>query len=169
MVTRTAVALLFAALVLAACGGDDADVRAAAPTTRPTSSTTTTTAPPDASVSSPSSPPSGAGSSVPSFRSGERIAPNRDATDVHPLSFDPAEVHAVDGGVVVPFWGGVAPCFVLARAEVHETAQQVDIALFAGQDPRAEGVACIEIAKRYEVKVPLDARLGNRKVVNANA
>jgi hypothetical protein len=167
MVTRTAVALLFAALVLAACGGDDADVRAAAPSAPP--STTTTTAPPGSSVSSPSSPPPDAGSSVPSFRRGERIAPDRDATDVHPLSFDPAEVHAVDGGVVVPFWGGVAPCFVLARAEVHETAQQVDIALFAGQDPRAEGVACIELAKRYEVKVPLDAPLGNRKVVDANA
>jgi hypothetical protein len=165
MVTRTAVALLFAALVLAACGGDDADVRAAAPSTAPASSTTTT-APPGSPVSSPPQDP---GASVPSFRRGERIAPRRDATDVHPLSFDPTEVHAVDGGVVVPFWGGVAPCFVLARSDVHETAQQVDIALFAGHDPRAAGVACIELAKRYEVKIPLEAPLGNRTVVNANA
>jgi hypothetical protein len=165
MVTRTAVALLLAALVLAACGGDDADVRAAAPSTAPTSSTTTT-APPGSSVSSRPQDP---GASVPSFRRGERIAPHGDATDVHALSFDPAEVHAVDGGVVVPFWGGVAPCFVLVRFEVHETAQQVDIALFAGHDRSAEGRACIELAKRYEVKVPLDAPLGNRKVVDANA
>jgi hypothetical protein len=164
MVTRTAVALLLAALVLAACGGDDADVRAAAPST-PTS-TTTTTAPPGSSVSSP---PQGPGESAPSFRRGERIAPHHDATDVHPLSFDPAEVHAVAGGAVVPFWGGVAPCFVLARFEVHETAQQVDIALYAGHDPSAAGRACIELAKRYEVKIPLDAPLGNRKVVDANA
>ncbi len=100
---------------------------------------------------------------------GERVVPDRRAVDVHPLSFDPSEVHAVDGGVIVPFWGGVAPCFVLARTQVEETAQSVTIALYAGRAPTEVDVACIELAKRYEVKVPLDAPLGNRKVVDANA
>jgi hypothetical protein len=167
MFVRLGVAVLLAfAFVLAACGGDDAGVRAAGPSTTSSASPTSTTAPPGSSVSSPVYDPA---SSVPSYSRGERVTPDRNATEVHPLSFVPGEVGPADGGVVVPFWGGVPPCFVLARYEVHETAQQVTIALFAGHDASAEGVACIEIAKRYEVKVPLDAPLGNRAVVDANA
>jgi hypothetical protein len=162
MFPRLGVALLLAtSLALAACGGDDADVRAAAPT-----SSSSTTAPPDSSVSSPPLDP---GSTVPSFSRGERVTPMRGAVDVHPLSFVTDEVQAVDGGVVVPFWGGVAPCFVLARYEVDESAQAVTVALFAGHAPTKVDVACIELAKRYEVRIPLDAPLGNRTVVDANA
>jgi hypothetical protein len=148
------------ALALVGCGSDGhVDARAGAP--RPSS----TTAPPDASVSSP---PLSPGSSVPS-PGGERVTPMRGALDVHSLSFAVDEVHAVDGGVVVPFWGGVAPCFVLARYQVDETAQSVTIALYAGRAPTKVDVACIELAKRYEVKVPLAAPLGTRTVVDANA
>jgi hypothetical protein len=156
------VALLIV-VMLAACGGDD-DVDLSAGVD-PASSTTTTTLDPDAAVSSPAQ-------TLPADKSGGTallVKPARDAADVRPTTFDVTAVKAVDGGVLVPFWGGIAPCFVLDRYTVDETPQQVRIALFAGREPGRDDVACAELARQYEVKVPLDAPLGTRTVVDANA
>jgi hypothetical protein len=156
-----AVILLSGSLLLAACGGDD-NVQLGAPSS--VASTTTTTLPPDASVSSPPLDP---GASVPPSHP-QLVVPTNDAVDVQPLSFDTKAVKAVTGGVLVRFWGGVAPCFVLDRFTVSETPETVTIGLFAGHAQRNDNVACIELALRYEVKVPLDAPLGNRRVTDAN-
>jgi hypothetical protein len=149
--------VLGAVLVVAACGSD-AGVKAGAPR-----STTTTGAPPDSAVSSPPQDPN---VSVPSGRA-QRVEPTGNAVDVHPLSFDPREAKAVAGGVLVRFWGGVAPCFVLDRYTVEEQTDTVTVGLFAGRARANEKIACIELALRYEVLVPLDAPLDARRLVSA--
>jgi hypothetical protein len=162
LVPLLAVTVLFVSSV-AACGGDD-DVDLS-PGVDPASSTTTTTLAPDSAVSSPAQ-------TLPADKSrgvALLVKPTRDAADVRPMTFDVSDVEAVDGGVLVRFWGGIAPCFVLDHYTVDETPQQVTVALFAGHERGSEDVACAEIARRYEVKVPLDAPLGTRTVVDANA
>jgi hypothetical protein len=162
LVPLLAVLALFVVLV-AACGGDD-DVDLS-PGVDPASSTTTTTAGPDSAVSSPAQ-------TLPADKTGGGallVKPSRDAADVRPMTFDVGAVKPVAGGVLVPFWGGIAPCFVLDHYTVHETPQQVEIGLFAGRERGSEDVACAELARRYEVEVPLDAPLGTRTVVDANA
>jgi hypothetical protein len=147
-------------LVLAACGGDDDTI---GDSNEPAS--TTTTLGPDSAVSSPAQ-------TLPADKSRDGallVKPSRDATDVRPLTFDVGAVKPVAGGVLVPFWGGIAPCFVLDHYTVRETPQQVEIGLFAGRERGSEDVACAELARRYEVRVPLDAPLGTRTVVDANA
>jgi hypothetical protein len=152
------------AVVTSACGGDD-DVRAGAPGDDQ-ASTTQTTLDPDGVVSSP---PISPGDTSPPGDGAQRVQPSKNAAGVNPMAFDPSEAKAVDGAVLVRFSGGVAPCFVLDRFEVDETATEVRVALFAGHERGKEDVACIELAVKYEVKVPLDAPLGTRRLVDANA
>jgi hypothetical protein len=148
------------ALALTACGGDD--VKAGAPGS---SSTTSTTVAPGGTVSSP---PIGR-NPIASNGGPQRIVPTKDAAGVRPMTFDVAQVKAVAGGVLVRFWNGIAPCFVIDHYTVDETAQTVTVGLFAGHAKGSDNVACAELALRYELKVPLDAPLGNRKIVDANA
>ena len=152
--------LVVPALLLAACGGSDHDVRAGAPSPPTTTATTSPV------VSSP--PLTRRQPGTPGDRA-QRVVPTNDAVDVHPLTFDVRDVRATTGGALVRFWGGVAPCFVLDHYTVGETPARVTIGLFAGRARRNEQVACIELALRYEVKVPLAAPLGARDVVDANA
>jgi hypothetical protein len=159
----TAVLLVVTAGFLGACGDDDPDVSAGSPGDSPAS--TTTTLDPDDAVTSPPIDP---GVTSPPGRP-QRVEPTNDAENVRPMNFEVGEVKAAPGGVLVRFWGGIAPCFVLDHYTVTETAETVTIGLFAGNEPTDEDVACIEIALRYEVKVPLDAPLGARTVVDANA
>ena len=88
--------------------------------------------------------------------------------NVIPVSFEPSEVVVTNGGLVIPFYGGVAPCFVLDRVEVAEAADVVTVSLFAGSDPAQPDAICIEIAKRYEVAVALREPLGGRTVVDGS-
>jgi hypothetical protein len=68
--------------------------------------------------------------------------------------------------LLVRFWSGVEPCYVLDRVEVEETDERVRITLFVGSDPEADAVACIELARLKAVRVSLEAPLGDRKVVD---
>lgn len=150
------VALAAALLLLAACGDDDTEVGApSGPDGR------ATTVPGDAPVTGP--PLDGPGSGA------TRVEPDPSAVDARPVPFDPATAVASDVGVVVQFESGVAPCYVLQRVEVTETPDTVEIGLFVGTQAGAEDAVCIEIAQLYEVEVPLDAPLGDRTVVDANA
>jgi hypothetical protein len=135
------VIVVVVSLLLAACGGDDADHAHATAPRR----------------------------SVPPASGAQRVVPTRDAVDVHPVNFNPRDVRAIENGVAVRFWGGIAPCFVLDRSTVDEKPSLVRIGLFAGRARRNEKIACAEIALRYEVIVPLDAPLGTRTVIDANA
>lgn len=167
---RLVVLCALVALVLVACGGDDDEV-ITTPSTNDASGTGGADGgggglSPDAPVSSP--PMSDGGQLQPS--GAQRVEPQPGMADVRPQVFDtehPPE--AVDGGVLVRFYGGVAPCFVLDHYDVAETRRDVTITLFAGSDPSSPDVACIEIAALYEVMVPLDAPLGDRTVIDGAA
>jgi hypothetical protein len=159
--TLTGSLVLSLALLLAACGSDDPDVQAGAPGP----DATTTAVDPDDAVSSPPIDP---GVTSPPGRP-QRVEPTGDAENVRPMSFDVGDVKPDGNSLLVRFWGGVAPCFVLDRVSVAETANAVTVGLFAGNEPTDEDVACIELALHYEVRVPLDAPLGSRAVVDANA
>jgi len=52
------------------------------------------------------------------------------------MTFDVAQVKAVAGGVLVRFWNGIAPCFVIDHYTVDETAATVTVGLFAGPRQR---------------------------------
>ncbi|MGQ0826498.1 MAG: hypothetical protein ACT4OX_15955 [Actinomycetota bacterium] len=158
--------VVFGVLVaLGACGGDDDDVAADADADAPAPAVTTTTLDPDAAVSSPPLDP---GATVdPGTGGATRVEPRPGMANLHPVSFDPAAAEARDGSVVVRFYGGVDPCFVLDRYEVTETDESVTIALHAGSDPAQPDSVCIELAQLYEVEVPLAAPLGTRELRSA--
>jgi hypothetical protein len=80
-----------------------------------------------------------------------------------------AGVTAGSRGVRVLFWGGVAPCFVLDRVEVHETPDAVTITLWAGSDPASPDAACIEIALHLAVDVELRAPFRGRPILDGAA
>ncbi|MDZ4826270.1 MAG: hypothetical protein SGJ13_07365 [Actinomycetota bacterium] len=148
--------MLASVALLAGCGSDD-DVE----TTGPPEPTTTLG--PDTAVSSPPVDPG-----APAEPGGaERVEPVGNAVNVNPVSFDPSEAEAVDGGVLIRFWGGVAPCFVLDRYEVEES-EVVTVNLYAGSDPSDPDGVCIELAKQYEVLVPLQSPLANRVVADGS-
>jgi hypothetical protein len=155
----TVAGLLAAALALGACGTDGDDAQAG---DGPTATAPTTTADAPASTAPASSAPDGDPGGA------ERVEPRPGMADVRPVSFDPTEAEATGSAVLVRFWGGVDPCFVLDRYDVVETDEVVAIGLFAGSDPARPGAVCIELAQRYEVEVPLGAPLGDRDLVDAS-
>jgi hypothetical protein len=149
-------------LVVAACGDDDTEVGSPA-TESPADGTTVDD--PDTPVSSEPGddvvdPPEGA----------TRVEPDPDATDPHPINFEPSQVEPSDAGVVVPFYNGIEPCYALADVQVAETPDAVTVSLFGGTPGSSDGPdVCIEIAQLFEVEVPLDAPLGDRTIVDGNA
>jgi hypothetical protein len=152
--------------LLGACGGDDDNVSVESPGAND-DATTTSTVPPDTPVSitygddGPTTPGGGA----------QRVEPHPGTANMRPQTFDTTEQppKATDGGVLVRFYGGVAPCFLFDHYEVEETSDSVTITLYAGSDPAQPDAVCIEIAALYEVLVPLDAPLGNRQVIDGAA
>jgi hypothetical protein len=171
---RLVVLCALVALVLAACGGDDDDGGLVAGADIPTGTGGVGgkdggDGPPpvlDAPVSSP--PNSDGGQAQPS--GAQRVEPQPGMDNVRSQVFDTMNPPtAVDGGVLVRFYGGVAPCFVLDHYDVEETATDVTITLYGGSDPSSPDVACDEIAVLYEVMVPLAAPLGDRAVVEGAA
>ncbi|MEU6424692.1 hypothetical protein ABZ860_02255 [Microbispora sp. NPDC046973] len=147
------VALLFLAV---ACGG--------------TSSTS-------ASPEQPEGSPSGAdhGSPAPASPAGPSGAPSGAPSPVTPAgpTLNPRKVQwesatpAGDGrSLDVTWWSGVEPCNVLDRVEVTETAREVTVTLYEGQDRRSPDAVCIAIAILKTTKVHLKAPLDGRKVVD---
>jgi hypothetical protein len=95
--------------------------------------------------------------------------PTHNAADVHPLQFDPTKAVASANGVLVRFYAGIAPCFVLDHYTVAETSATVTITLYAGSDQSKPNMVCAQIAVQYEVDVPLKAPLGTRRVIDGAA
>jgi hypothetical protein len=169
MRTRTHAApalILSAAMLLGACGspapdeagprfpggggGSSPDARCPAPSPAAT---------PDTPMSSCSEPGGGGGKRY-------------ELTEPHPGMAQPIPtpwVKATPQGsrtLLVRFWSGVEPCYVLDRVEVEESDERVTITLFVGSDPEADAVACIELAQLKAVKVSLEAPVGDRKVID---
>jgi hypothetical protein len=92
------------------------------------------------------------------------VSPRPGMAEVRPYGFEAAAPAADGRSLRITFWGGVEPCFVLDRVDVDEAPDAVTVTLYAGSDPGARDVACIEIAKYMAVDVPLAAPLGTRRV-----
>ena len=144
------VALLFLAV---ACGG--------------TSSTSASPEQPDGSASgagadhgtpaSPSGAPSGAPSPV--TPAGPTLNPRK-------VPWESATPAGDGRSLDIVWWSGVEPCYVLDRVEVTETAREVTVTLYEGQDRRQPDAACIEIAIEKTTTVRLKSPLDDRKVVD---
>jgi hypothetical protein len=94
-----------------------------------------------------------------------RVAVVPGAVDLRRQPFDAAEPVG-DRQLAVRFWGGVAPCSVVGRVDVAETAERIIVTLFVGRDPVPGQVACIEIAQYQEVLVDLGAPVGGRAIAD---
>ncbi|WP_433221720.1 hypothetical protein [Microtetraspora malaysiensis] len=74
---------------------------------------------------------------------------------------------SADGrSLAIVWWSGVAPCTVLDRVEVEESATRVTVTLYEGRDPRHPDTACIAIALEKTTTVRLAAPLDGRQVVD---
>lgn len=114
---------------------------------------------PDTPVSHDALPAPDGGVSQPSL-----VVPRPGLSGLRPHPFEEATPIGDGRTLRVRFWGGVAPCFVLGRAELEERADSVTVTLFAGSDPMHPDTACIEIALLMATDLRLDAPLGGRPV-----
>ncbi|HEX6400837.1 MAG TPA: hypothetical protein VF108_10280, partial [Actinomycetota bacterium] len=97
------------------------------------------------------------------------VEPTPGMADVRPHIFDHVSVNDDGSSVTVFFWSGVEPCYVLDHVDVAEGPDAITITLFEGRDASASDVACIEIALLKKVVVPLDAPVGDRRIVDGAA
>lgn len=94
------------------------------------------------------------------------VTPTPGMADVNPRSFDTATVGDDDRTLSIDFWSGIAPCDVLDHVDVSYSPDVVTVTLFAGHDPSAGNVACIDIAQFERVVVTLDEPLNGRTIVD---
>jgi hypothetical protein len=66
----------------------------------------------------------------------------------------------------VTFTSAPAPCTIVDRVEVTETAFSVTIALFTGPEAGSEAVACPAIAEYRAVPITLRAPLAGRELID---
>ena len=92
------------------------------------------------------------------------VVPRAGLAGLRPHPFEEATPIGDGTTLRVRFWGGVAPCFVLGRAEVLERADAVTVTLFAGSDPARPDAVCIELAVWMATDLRLAAPLGGRAV-----
>lgn len=182
-----AAGVLLGAMVTAACGSGDppALVGSDSPTTTSATPSTQRLLPSVPADSSPTTGPAAAGPTsttrsgvipvatppgLPGPASGAtRVQVVPEAVDLRARPFESAEAIA-DRTVAVRFYSGVAPCEVVGRADVSETADAVTITLYGGRDPRpGDDVACIMIAVYNELLVPLSNPLAGRPIVDGAA
>jgi hypothetical protein len=97
------------------------------------------------------------------------VEPTPGMADVRSHIFDRVVVNDDGSRVTVFFWSGVEPCYVLDHVDVDEGPDTVTITLFEGHDTSAGDVACIDIALLKKVVVPLDAPVGDRRIVDGAA
>ena len=97
------------------------------------------------------------------------VEPRPGMVNVYPTAFDHVDVGGDDRTLIVYFWSGVEPCYVLDRVEVDEGPGAITITLFQGSDPNVTNVACIDIAVQKKVVVELDEPVGARRIVDGAA
>ncbi len=159
---RTAAVAALVIVALGACGDNKDSVKAK-------DQPTTTTLDPDRAVSSPRCSIDPDAVEVPLC---DDANPNvaYDRVEAQPGVGENIRAQAFESAIaegdhlLVRYVSGVESCYVLDRVDVVETGTEVAVTLYIGARPGAD--VCIELAKYYEVLVPLDEPLGNRKVVN---
>jgi hypothetical protein len=152
----TFVLAVWVALLAVGCGSSSSKSQ-----TPPSTAPSTTTSTPVVTSSGPMVPGSPSGP--------KQIEPTHNGADVHPVRFDPTMAVPSAKGVLVRFYGGIAPCFVLDHYTVAETASTVTVTLYAGSDKTKPGTVCSALALEYEVDVSLQAPLGGRKLADGAA
>jgi hypothetical protein len=98
---------------------------------------------------------------------GVAFVDNPAIVDPHPVPAEAWSRVAGDRGVAVHFTTGTPECYGV-HAAVAETAETVTVELRGGTLPGAVGRACIMIAVSGTLDVPLQAPLGNRRVVSVS-
>lgn len=96
----------------------------------------------------------------------EPVKPTGDAVNTHKVRWTKATPFSHGKKVRLTWWSGVAPCTVLDRVKVKETAKKVTITLYEGTSPKAENVSCIMIAVEKTTTVKLKHPVGKRKIVD---
>lgn len=100
------------------------------------------------------------------------VEPTPGMVGVRPISFASGSAYVSPDDsrvIVVDYWSGIEPCYVLDHIEVAEGDDSVTITLFEGSDPAAGDAICIEIGVFKRVLVTLDAPLGDRRIVDGAA
>jgi hypothetical protein len=124
---------------------------------------------PDAAVSSTPCPGDDPTGRVDPDGGARLVVPRPGMADVRPHPFDHAVVSDDGRSVIVYFWSGVEPCYVLDHVDVAYGTNAVTITLFEGHDVTAGDVACIEIALLKKVVVGLDEPVGDRRIEDGAA
>lgn len=127
-----------------------------------------TSAQPEQPATSPTPPDGAQASGVPVMPSGSPSPVTPAGNTLHPHKVPWESATPGDGGrhLDVTWWSGVEPCSVLDRVEVTETAREVTVTLYEGQDRRSPDAVCIAIAILKTTRVELKTPLGDRKVVD---
>ncbi|WP_228010985.1 hypothetical protein [Nonomuraea phyllanthi] len=144
--------VLAGCLVLAAGCGAATSASPAAPTTPDKPPAVT-----DPVTTTPSTGPA---------KSPKPVKPTGDAVNVRKVRWTKAKPVSKGRKVQLTWWSGVAPCTVLDRVKVVETAKKVTITLYEGASPKAKDMACIMIAIEKTTTVTLKKPLGKRKIVD---
>ena len=94
----------------------------------------------------------------------QSVWPRPGTEGVKPVEWDrirPAE----DGhSLLVQWWSGIEPCYVLDRVEVHVDHRVVVVTLFEGRERSKKDVACPEVAVLKETKVTLEEPVDGRRI-----
>ncbi|MCT7661514.1 hypothetical protein [Mycobacterium deserti] len=96
---------------------------------------------------------------------GAMFTDNPAIVDAHPMPVASWSRFADDRALAVHFTTGTPQCFGV-HATTRETADTVTVELRSGTLPEAVGRACIMIALEGTLQVPLQAPLGDRRVLS---
>jgi hypothetical protein len=96
----------------------------------------------------------------------QMVKPRPGMADLHKVDWDKAKPRKNGRKILVSFWSGVEPCYVLDHFDVEYSAKTVTITLWEGHDPAHEDEACIEIALLKGTMVKLSEPLGDRQIVD---
>lgn len=96
----------------------------------------------------------------------QRVRPSPGMADVRAVPWEKARQTPSGRSLRITYWSGVEPCNVLDHVDVDYRASSIVVTVYEGHDPEAEDVACIEVALRKVVRIPLEEPVEGRKLVD---
>ncbi len=148
-------------LVLGGCGGDDDKVTEATSGADDAAGGTSLAGSEDAGNMDTPLGDAAPGSDTPEEPTAEMVKPRAGMKDVHPTNWEKAEALS-ERKVLVTFYGGVEPCYVLDSVKVKYGDKAITISLFSGSDPNKPDAVCIEVAQLKQVEVDLTEDVDGR-------